>query len=645
MSAQFGRWNFAGGLLEPEEVARVAALLAPYGPDRCDSYLRDGISLVQCALHTTEESRSEIQPHISASGTILIWDGRLDNRGELAHELALRTTGDISDLSVVASAYERWGNESFRRLQGDWALALCRPQDHSLILAKDFLGTRSLYFSIANNQFTWSSVLEPLLLFHRGALQMNEEYVAGWLASFPAVTMTPYLGIHAVPPACCILLRDGRTTTSQYWDFDPDKSVRLATDRDYEEHFRELFAQSLRRRLRSHVPVAAELSGGMDSSSIVCMAHHIRNAKHSERPSLITVSYYDDFEPHWNERPYFECVERFLGRAGCHINFGSHGSFTHTGNERFPAAPPSGLLPAACAKQLASCLSAYGSRVILSGFGGDEVLGGVPTPLPELADHFAKVRLLQLSRQMTAWAMAGRKPLLHLAGELAQLFLPVALVRPRKSARPASWIQPSFLRRHSEAFRNYATRMKFFGKRPSFQEALSTLNVLQRQIATLSLPSEPAYERRFPYLDRDLLEFLYAIPREQLVRPGERRSLMRRAMTGIVPSEILHRKRKAFVMRKPLAQIAAEWPAFAERTAHMASASLGIVDPDEFHEALRMARDGREVPIGFLVRTLLMESWLARQVSSGLEMPNSTRLHSDGRPREFGKESPPCRVA
>jgi asparagine synthase (glutamine-hydrolysing) len=281
--------------------------------------------------------------------------------------------------------------------------------------------------------------------------------------------------------------------------------------------------------------------------------------------------------------------------------------------------------------------------VILSGFGGDEVLGGVPTPLPELADLFAKARLLQLFRQMTAWAMAGRKPLLHLAGELAELFLPVALVRPRKSARPAPWIQPSFLRRHAEAFRNYATRTKFFGKRPSFQEALSTLNVLQRQIATLSLPSEPAYERRFPYLDRDLLEFLYAIPREQLVRPGERRSLMRRAMTGIVPSEILHRKRKAFVMRKPLAQIAAEWPAFAERTAHMASASLGIVDPDQFHEALMAARDGREVPIGFLVRTILMESWLARQANSGLEMPNSTELPSGGPPREFGKESP-CRV-
>src|SRR6202043_1291710 len=103
-------------------------------------------------------------------------------------------------------------------------------------------------------------------------------------------------------------------------------------------------------------------------------------------------------------------------------------------------------------------------------------------------------------------------------------------------------------------------------------------------------------EKRYPYLDRGLLEFLYAVPREQLVRPGQRRSLMRRALVGIVPDEVLNRKRKAFVVRAPLAAISAESFQFAEMTRDMRVSSLGIVDANGFSEALRKAGHGQEVP-------------------------------------------------
>src|SRR6202035_132686 len=98
--------------------------------------------------------------------------------------------------------------------------------------------------------------------------------------------------------------------------------IHYRSDAEYEEHFRFCFTESVKRRLRSDSPVLAELSGGMDSSSIVCMADQILARGKGETPRLDTLSYYDDSEPNWNERPYFTKVEEKRGRAGCHIDVG-----------------------------------------------------------------------------------------------------------------------------------------------------------------------------------------------------------------------------------------------------------------------------------------------------------------------------------
>src|SRR5260370_5063789 len=111
---------------------------------------------------------------------------------------------------------------------------------------------------------------------------------------------------------------------------------------------------------------------------------------------------------------------------------------------------------------------------------------------------------------------------------------------------------------------------------------MKTLEGVQRQIECFSVPLELPYEKRYPYLDRDLLEFLYAVPREQLLRPGQRRSLMRRALVGIVPNELLQRKRKAFVSRGHLVALKENWPDFLEFNREMVSGMLGVLDPSRF---------------------------------------------------------------
>jgi asparagine synthase (glutamine-hydrolysing) len=139
---------------------------------------------------------------------------------------------------------------------------------------------------------------------------------------------------------------------------------------------------------------------------------------------------------------------------------------------------------------------------------------------------------------------------------------------------------------------------------------VSTLDALRRQLARTALPFEPPFEKRYPYLDRDLLEFMFAIPREQLVRPTQRRSLMRRALVGIVPDEILNRKTKAFVARSPMVAILKDRAYFVEMTQNMLSSALGIVDSDRLLEVLQKVGRGEEVPMVTLRRTLFLEGWL-----------------------------------
>src|SRR5208282_4415466 len=118
-----------------------------------------------------------------------------------------------------------------------------------------------------------------------------------------------------------------------------------------------------------------------------------------------------------------------------------------------------------------------------------------------------------------------------------------------------------------------------------------------RFVASCGLHSELLRDIRYPYYDRDLLEFMYAIPREQIVRVGQRRSLMKRALVGIVPDEVLNRKKREAVAQESPKSGPKEPPHLPEIGQHNVSGAIGIVDSDRFAEALQKARRNEDVPI------------------------------------------------
>lgn len=611
MSVQFGRWNFDRSVIREDYLAKVSTCLAPYDIDGRKDYSREDLRILYLPFLTTADSAYETQPHVSQSGPVITWDGRLDNRSELLRELGITGLRDKTDVEIVAKAYDQWGNKCLAKLIGDWALSIFLPRSRTLLLAKDFIGTRHLYYTAHSNYVIWSTVLDPLVLFSEKRSSIDREYLAGWLGFYPAPHLTPYCGVCSVPPSSFVLLGEGKTHIERYWNFDPNKKIRYGADSTYQEHFRDLFNESVRRRLRSPHPVLSDLSGGIDSSSVVCVADRLISEGQAHVPRVDTISYYDLHEPHWNELPYISIMEKKRGRTGTHIDIHKQRFVpAEYPKAHFSALPNSGVCLNEAAKQFQVAVRAQGNRVHLSGTGGDEVLGGVPTPLPELANLLVAGNISTFFRQLSRWALAKKRPVLGLATDVLQNFLPFRLFGSSVQESRPQWFTKDFLVGCKAAYQGYDQRTHVFGPLPSFQDAMGSLHMLRRQLGCLPLNNEPLLEKRYPFLDRDLLEFLYAIPREQIVRPYERRSLMRRALAEIVPAEILNRRRKGFIARRPVVEFHANYPELLGLSRNMLSEALGIVDAKRFTQSLQNAKNGQEINLIAILRLLALEKWL-----------------------------------
>src|SRR5439155_14442521 len=116
-------------------------------------------------LHTTREAHNETQPHTSPSGAVITWDGVLDNREELVRELRDSLAMNSPDVSIVSAAYEKWGDKSFAKLIGDWALSIWNPAQQPILFARDQTGNHHLFYMIEKNYLAWCTVLDPLVRF------------------------------------------------------------------------------------------------------------------------------------------------------------------------------------------------------------------------------------------------------------------------------------------------------------------------------------------------------------------------------------------------------------------------------------------------------------------------------------------------
>lgn len=612
MSILFGICQAEGHAVEEPQLMALAQGTKRYAVDGTFTRTEGRVGMGFQPYHTHLRSKLESELAIDKRGNLLTLDGRVDNYRELCQLLDI-PDGEFADSQIVLAAFERWGAECFSKIVGDWALALWSRQDQSLFLVRDHAGTRSLYFKKSNGDIIWSTCLETFFV-DNPERNVDEVFAACYLSGQQIFDRTPYREIGVVWPAHYFVFQDGRLTCTAYWQYRVTDTIRYLADADYEEHFLSLFEQAIQRRTGPGASILAQLSGGMDSSSIVCMADRLcRKGGTGLAQSVDTVSYLDDAEPSWNERPFVSVVEAARGKTGIHIE----NSFSDYLFE--PPDPEHGrnLLPG---KDLASqkrdahfelLTNSRNFRVILSGIGGDELLGGVPTALPELADYLVAGHFHELVQKAIAWCLATRTPVWHLLSETVMYTLSLYVQPNRIRKKQPPWLTPYLRRLSDDHVRHGLPLSRGFRFAPSALSNAAAWASILNTLAQIAPAHQVRREYRYPYLDRDLVDFLLRIPREQLVRPGRRRFLMRNALKGIVPEEILERRRKAVIIRGPLIVLQIARGRIKKLFAESALAEMHLLNRDAFLSAIdAAATDGTLVWMADIARTILLELWL-----------------------------------
>jgi asparagine synthase (glutamine-hydrolysing) len=260
MSVQSGIWNFDLRPLDQNLLINISRGIAEYGPDGEGTYFDTSLGMLYRAFHTTPESRLEHQPLVTATGEVMTWDGRLDNRDELLAELRDKVADDKTDISLVAAALGQWGEDGFAKLIGDWAVVIWNPRSRKLILARDYVGVRHLFYYRRPASVLWCTDLKTLASCG-DHFNLCDEYFAGFLALWPDAHLTPYTEIRAVPPGHFVRISDASVSVQAYWEFNPGVATRYKTDREYEEHFRQLFRHAVQQRLRWSRLVVHSLHG------------------------------------------------------------------------------------------------------------------------------------------------------------------------------------------------------------------------------------------------------------------------------------------------------------------------------------------------------------------------------------------------
>jgi len=270
-------------------VQQMVSALGPYGPHHQAIWSDGPVALGRTLYRTTPEDAHDRQPVRACDETAtIIADIRLDNRDELISELDLtpRDAAVMADSEILARAWTHWEEACLPRLLGDFAFIVWDARKQRVFCARDPLGRRPLFYHRGADFIAVASMPKALLALPDVPKAVDEDLLGAFLASLPVSgTDNPfggrsfYKGIERLPPAASLTINRDKLVVSPYWSAENVPAVRYKTDADYLEQARELFDRAVGARLRSTGPIGAELSGGLDSSSVVVTAARLLEKK------------------------------------------------------------------------------------------------------------------------------------------------------------------------------------------------------------------------------------------------------------------------------------------------------------------------------------------------------------------------------
>ena len=595
---------------ETETVAAMASALDHRGPDGDGAWAGDGVAFGFRRLAIIDLSDAGMQPFASDDAALqLVHNGEIYNYRELRSELEAlgHSFRSQTDTEVIVRGYEEWGDRCVERFNGMWSFALWDGRRRRVFCSRDRFGVKPFYYSWDGARLAFASELKAFRA--AGSLEPHLPAVRDYLEQgyVDHTDDTFFAGVAKLPPAHSLVVDEHGLRIERYWSLRPREAPTDAAD-----EVRELFLDAVRLRLRSDVAVGTCLSGGIDSSAIVCAVDHLlRTEAENARPvgdRQRTFTAY--FEARgFDERPYAEAV---VGRTRSQPHW-----VTFDSAELVDALPsivraqdePFGSTSIVAQWFVMRAAKQAGLTVMLDGQGADETLAGYHGYFgPFFADLLRRGELRRLGTELRAYRTLHGAGVGTTAVALARPFVPerarwaargrlkggTALVHPDLPATRAEQVNGSsggFLRRQMELIltRRGLPELLHYEDRNSMAHSL---------------------EARVPFLDYRLVELLFSLGSGELIDRGRTKAVLRRALGDLLPPVVRDRVDKVgFVtpeatwLRNGLGELAAD--VFASRSFR----ERGFVNATAAQQSLAKHRSG-ERDAGFeLWRALCVELW------------------------------------
>jgi len=608
---------------EPAILDRLVQPIRHRAVDGLKTWCQGSISLAHLHLQTTPTSCNEIQPADCPEGLAISFDGRLDNReyiiGKMP-ETSARDLAKLSDAACALAAYRQFGESFAEHLKGDFAVAIADSTQRKLLLARDIMGIRPLYYAETQNTFLAASEIKSILAHPGFRTKPDDDALADLLLAGDPYERerTCFAGVSRVLPGHTVVVTPENVRSFQHWDFDTTRQIRCASFEEYADRLRALFEQAVRRRLRSSHPVAVMVSGGLDSSAILCQGHLLKNAGAGVAPAIgLAMTFPENADA--DERRYLDDIEslhkvRIQKLAFSRVQFVDVENSVR--NSEFPE------LGWDATSELMHAATQTGCRVVLDGYYGDQMLANAGC-LVDLARSF---RWLQLRRELSEWGhwMAEVDSAVmrqELQWILSRGMVPHPVVRTVRrfmgitESRYPLWYAQPFRER---AFARYAASRPvrrsfstYFGKTCyDFLTARPRLNTVE---IDNKLGSAQALEKSYPFMDSDLAEFLLAIPGDMVNRGGVPKGLFREAMKGVLPESIRLRNWKGDFTALNNDAVSSHYDKFQKYLGPSSSAvMIGFIDPKSVQSEFPNRKFDRNdrLPAVQVAAAVALELWL-----------------------------------
>lgn len=542
---------------------RMQAVFAPYGPDAQHQWRQDGAGLLHTLLRTTPEDSFDRQPLIGTDAScVLVFDGRLDNREELAEELGLShaDSAPLADSDLAFLACQRWDTEAAEHMYGAYALAFWQPLRQRLWLTRDPLGQRPLFWHHQERFFAFASLPKGLFCVPGVPRELCEIRMLDRLALLPLKgPESSFKDVYRVEPGQLVVLESGKVSSRRYHSFDRQRELKLPHDSDYLKAFQTLLQRAVANCLRSSGPIASQLSSGFDSSTVTALAAQ-QLAESNQRLHAFTAVPREGFD---GPVPRGRHGDESIGASAVAARFPNIDHELIRGGDALAAEALLSVIEATDTLLLSPCnmawvsaihrrVQALGCKVLLTGQLGNMSISYSGETY--LASLLRRGSWRVWWRELRAYGATHRKSTLRLIGKsiLPSLPRPVWRWLGRRIDRSGpltdySPINPEWMRQMglTERARDTGWDISY---RPWHDGRQMRIAAIERADPGEFWMAADLYgfEVRDPTSDLRLVEFCLSVPDCQYLRDGETRWLLRRMMANILPPEILNSFSKGY---------------------------------------------------------------------------------------------------